>query len=215
MQSGRWATLVAAAQRPKYDAFGQAIGGSRARIDMDYDRGRLIELVRRDAVQFGDFTLASGQKSSVYIDCRQVTLSSAGAALIGAGVIELLLAAGEPVDAVGGLTLGADPIVAATLVEADRRRLNLRGFLVRKEAKHHGTGKRIEGPIRSGDRVAIVEDVSTTGASAMAAIEAVESIGCRVECVIAVLDRLAGAAQHFTETGYRFVSLLTLTDLGL
>lgn len=180
---------------------------------MNYNRARLLELVRRDALRFGDFTLASGVKSHFYIDCRNVTLSAEGAALIGAGVLEAL--AEEDIDAVGGMTIGADPIVAAALVRAGLVDRPLRGFLVRKEAKEHGTGKQIEGPVRVGDRVAIVEDVSTTGGSCQRAIDAARAAGCDVVHVVAVLDRQQGAREVFEKQGIRFSPLLTLADLGL
>src|SRR5262245_4871441 len=113
-----------------------------------YDRGRLIALLQRDALRTGTFTLASGRTSHYYVDGRKVTLSAEGAALIGAGVLDLLAAHPE-VAAVGGLTLGADPIVGATLAAAGAGGMpGLRGFLVRKEAKGHGTGQLVEGPLQ-------------------------------------------------------------------
>lgn len=179
----------------------------------NYDRDKLIELIRSEAIEFGEFTLASGQKSPYYIDCRRVTLCSAGASLIAAGILKLLDQ--EPFDAIGGLTLGADPIVGAVLRAAADCGRDLRGFLVRKEAKGHGTGKRIEGPLRAGDRVVIVEDVTTTGGSALQAIEAVESAGACVVRIVAVLDRLAGARDAFAAKRVPFSTLLTIRDLGL
>lgn len=178
-----------------------------------YSKNGLVDLVRRDALAFGDFTLASGQKSSYYIDCRNVTLSAEGAALIGQGVLEALR--GVDFDAIGGMTLGADPILAAALTIAGQQHRPLRGFIVRKEAKGHGTGKQVEGPLRSGDRAVIVEDVATTGGSAMKAIDAVEAAGATVVHVVAVLDRLSGAAEAFASRGVPFSSLLTIRDLGL
>ena len=180
---------------------------------MDYDRRRLIELVKRDALQFGEFTLASGQKSHFYIDCRNVTLSAEGSALVGAGLLELF--GDGDIDAVGGLTMGADPVLSAVLTMAGIQGKDLRGFIVRKEAKGHGVGKLVEGPIRSGDRVAVVEDVTTTGASALQAVAAVEALGAQTVLVATVLDRLAGAKQLFAEKGLRFESLLTLDDLDI
>lgn len=181
---------------------------------MAYDKQALADLVRREAVAFGDFTLASGAKSSYYIDCRKVTLSAAGAALIGAGVLELLRD-GPAIDAVGGMSIGADPILAAALTLAGLEGRPLRGFIVRKEAKGHGMGKQVEGPIQPGDRCVIVEDVVTTGGSSFKAIDAVEATGAKVVRVIAVLDRLAGGAETFAAKGIPFQSLLTLKDLGL
>src|SRR5207302_4056609 len=132
-------------------------------LAITYDRQRLIALLERDALRRGTFRLASGRTSHYYVDGRKLTLSSEGAALIGAGVLEQLASRPE-VQAVGGLTLGADPIVGATLaVAALHGRDRLRGFLVRKEAKTHGTGNRIEGPLEPGSIVAVVDDVATTG----------------------------------------------------
>ena len=184
-------------------------------MDAGYDRGRLIELLRREALRLGSFTLASGRSSHYYVDGRRVTLSAAGAALVGAGVLDLLDDL-PGVAAVGGLTLGADPIVGATLAVAGARgREDLRGFLVRKEAKGHGTGKLVEGPLEPGMTVVIVDDVVTTGGSSLRAATAVEALGCRVARVIAVLDRLEGAAEAFAAQGLDFRPLLTIRDLGV
>lgn len=180
-----------------------------------YDQGRLIALLRRDALKTGVFTLASGRASHYYVDGRKVTLSAEGAALIGAGVLEIL--GGRPeVAAVGGLTMGADPIVGATLAAAGAGgRPGLRGFLVRKEAKGHGTGQPVEGPLEAGETVAIVDDVATTGGSSLKAVEAVAALGCRIALVIAVLDRLEGAAEAFAARGLEFRALVTIRDLGV
>jgi orotate phosphoribosyltransferase len=180
-----------------------------------YDRERLIALLERDALRRGTFTLASGRSSNYYVDGRNLTLSAEGAVLIGAGVLEQLARRPE-VQAVGGLTLGADPIVGAVLALAPSAGLgHLRGFLVRKEAKTHGTGNLVEGPLEPGSTVAIVDDVATTGGSSLQAAHAVQSMGCKVALVIAVLDRLEGAAANFTARGLPFHSLLTIRDLGI
>lgn len=184
-------------------------------MGVTYDRARLIDLLRRDALRTGNFTLASGRTSHYYVDGRKVTLSAEGAGLIGAGVLEQL--AGLPeIAAIGGLTLGADPIVGATLALAGAHGLSrLRGFLVRKQAKEHGTGQRIEGPLEPGSLVVIVDDVATTGGSSLQAVEAVESVGCQVARVIVVLDRLEGAADAFAARGLDFRALVTIRDLGV
>ncbi len=180
-----------------------------------FDRGRLIALLTRDALRTGEFTLASGRKSHFYVDGRKVTLSAEGACLVASGVLEVL-ADRLDVDAVGGLTMGADPIVGATLALAGSRGLtDLRGFLVRKEAKGHGTGRLIEGPLEPGMTVAIVDDVATTGGSSLKAVEAVEAIGARVSCVIAMLDRLEGAGPLFAGRGIDFHALVSIRDLGV
>lgn len=182
---------------------------------MRYDRDRLLALLKRDALRTGSFTLASGRTSHYYVDGRTVTLSAEGAAVIGSGVLEAL--ADLPgVVAVGGLTMGADPIVGAVLFAAGAgARPGLRGFLVRKETKGHGTGRLVEGPLEPGSVVAIVDDVATTGGSSLRAVEAVEALGCTVARVIAVLDRLEGAAVAFAARGLDFRSLATIRDLGV
>ncbi|QDU63611.1 Orotate phosphoribosyltransferase [Planctomycetes bacterium Pan216] len=176
-------------------------------------RAELIELVNRHAVKHGDFTLASGAKSSYYIDCRKVTLLAAGAKLIGQGMLEFM--AEVDYDAIGGMTLGADPIVGAVITLSAETRPDLKGLLVRKEAKSHGTGQAIEGPLEGNERVVVVEDVTTSGGSAMKAINALREAGCQVVQVLTVLDRNAGATELFEKEGIAFRSLLTLTDLGL
>ena len=127
------------------------------------------------------------------------------------------LAAHHPeVTAVGGLTMGADPIVGATLaLAASRGRGDLRGFLVRKEAKGHGTGRLVEGPIEGREVVAILDDVATTGGSSLQAVAAVEAMGATVACVVVVLDRLEGAAEAFADRGLPFHALTTIRDLGV
>lgn len=184
-------------------------------MGVDYDRERLIDLLKRDALRTGTFTLASGRTSHYYVDGRKVTLSSEGAATIGAGVLATL-AEWPDVTAVGGLTLGADPIVGAALASAGARgRADLRGFLVRKEAKAHGTGQLVEGPVGAGETVAIVDDVATTGGSSLQAVSAVEALGCKVAVVIVVLDRLEGAGAAFVARGLEFRPLVTIRDLGV
>ena len=140
------------------------------------------------AVKTGEFTLTSGKKSSFYVDCRKVTLHPQGAKLIGKIILEKVK--DIKVDAIGGLTLGADPITSAVVALSD-----IPGFIVRKKAKEHGTQQQIEGIIKKGWNVVIVEDVATTGASALQAIQAAEAAGAKVVKVIAVVDREEGAAK--------------------
>jgi orotate phosphoribosyltransferase len=182
----------------------------------EVNRGRLVELLKRDALRLGQFTLASGRTSHYYIDGRKVTLGAEGAGLIGEAVCDLILAHESAIAAVGGLTLGADPIVGATLAKAaERGRPDLRGFLVRKQTKTHGTGNLVEGPVEPGSLVAIVDDVATTGGSSLLAVDALTAMGCRVALVVVVLDRLEGAAEAFARRGLEFRSLLTIRDLGV
>ncbi len=180
-----------------------------------YDRKRLIDLLKRDALRTGTFTLTSGRTSHFYVDGRKVTLSAEGAATIGAGMLDALSDL-PGLDAVGGLTMGADPIVGAILAAAGARGgSNLRGFLVRQEAKGHGTGRLVEGPIEPGMVVAIVDDVATTGGSSLRAVEAVRALGCTVARVVVVLDRLEGAAFAFAGHHLDFRALSTIRDLGV
>lgn len=178
-----------------------------------YDRQQLIELIRQQALQFGQFTLASGKKASYYLDCRKVTLDARGATLVAAGMLELL--ADDLPDLVGGMAIGADPITAAILTLAGTRDLPLRGIIVRKESKAHGTGKFVEGPFKSGESVVIVEDVVTTGGSSLLAIERCEAVGLKVERVLAIVDRLEGGKEAFANRGYELTTLLTIEDFGI
>ena len=184
-------------------------------MSASFDRNALISLLKRDSLRVGQFTLASGRSSHYYVDGRRVTLSAEGARLIGAGVMELLKNYPD-VQAVGVLTMGADPIVGATLALASSfGRSELRGFLVRKEAKDHGTGKLVEGPLEPGMTVVVVDDVATTGGSSLKAVEAVQAMGCKVACVIAVLDRLEGATANFAKVNLPLHTLCTIKDLGV
>lgn len=178
-----------------------------------YDKQVLIDLVREKALKFGEFTLASGKKASFYLDGKQITLDSHGAKLIAEGILELL--GPRLPSAVGGMAIGADPITAAVITMAGVRGLPLKGFLVRKEAKGHGTDRYVEGPVSPGDDVVIVEDVVTTGGSSLLAIERVEAFGLKVRRVVAIIDRLAGGAEAFRAKGYELSSLLTIRDLGI
>jgi orotate phosphoribosyltransferase len=178
-----------------------------------YDREALQQLIRAKALKFGDFTLASGKKASYYLDCRQITLNAQGAKLVGEGMLELL--AGDLPDLVGGMAIGADPITAAILTLAGIKGLPLRGVMVRKEAKQHGTRKLVEGPFKSGESIVIVEDVVTTGGSSLLAIERCEEVGLKVQRVLAIIDRLEGGCGAFAARGYELTTLFTIEDFGI
>jgi orotate phosphoribosyltransferase len=182
---------------------------------MTYDRDALIKLIRAESLRLGDFTLASGKKASYYLDCRNITLHPIGANLIGEGMLEAMRAAGPLPDAVGGMAIGADPITAAIVTLAGQQGLPLKGFMVRKEPKGHGTGKQIEGPIAPGQRVVIVEDVITSGGSALKAVEVAIDFGLKVERVIAIIDRLAGGEAAFGAKGIPLTTLTTIRDFGI
>lgn len=178
-----------------------------------YDKSELIELIKQHALQFGDFTLASGKKASFYLDCRKLTLHPKGANQIGAGMLELL--GSETPNAVGGMAIGADPISAATITLAGQRDIDLLGFIVRKEAKQHGTGRQVEGPVESGMTAVIVEDVVTSGGSALKAVEAVREFGLKVDKIQAVVDRLEGGREAIEAAGLQLETLATIEDLGI
>ena len=182
---------------------------------MSYDRDALLDLIRTEALQRGEFTLASGKTASYYLDCRQITLHPQGANLIGAGMLEVMQQSGGMPDAVGGMAIGADPITASIVTLAGQRDLSLNGFMVRKEAKGHGTGKQVEGPVRSGQRVVIVEDVITSGGSALKAVDAAEAFGLKVQYVIGIIDRLAGGEKAFAQRGLELKVLSTIRDFGI
>ena len=150
-----------------------------------YDRDGLIELFKQRALKFGDFTLVSGKKSSYYLDGKQITLHS------------------------------TDPIIGGVLTVAAERGQSLDGFLVRKEAKGHGTNKYVEGPVAPTAKVVIIDDVVTTGGSSLLAVDRVVEFGCEVVQVVGICDRLQGGAANFAARDLPFKSLLTVEDLGV
>lgn len=174
---------------------------------------RLIALLAEKSVLLGEFTLASGRRSDFYIDARLSTMSPEGLRLIGESGRDALAGSGWNVDAVGGLTMGADPIAyAIAYASADSGR-PLRAFAVRKEPKLHGTGKRVEGPFRKGDIVAVIEDVITSGGSALSAIDAVQEEGGTVAGVLALLDREEGGVERIAARGVRVIALTSASDV--
>jgi len=183
-----------------------------AKFEPKAAKARLLQLVRERAYKDGiDITLASGKKSTFYINGKKVTLHPEGLWLIARLLLERLRQHPE-VTAVGGLTLGADPIASAVAALSHETGQNLKAFLVRKEAKGHGTGSRIEGDLERGEKVAIVEDTVTTGASARKAIEAVVEVGAVPVLVLAIADREDPDADAFRRE-FEVVRLLTLTEI--
>ncbi|MGI9043203.1 MAG: orotate phosphoribosyltransferase [Gemmatimonadaceae bacterium] len=179
------------------------------------DTERLKELLIERSVKTGTFILASGKSSTYYIDARLTTMSPEGMAVIGRLGLDRLKAEKWRPDSVGGLTLGADPVAYAISHTSASTSRPLRAFTVRKEAKTHGTAKRVEGPFATGDRVAVVEDVITTGKSALDAAAAVEEAGGHIVGILAVVDRLEGGRQALEQRGYRVISLTTIEELGI
>lgn len=175
---------------------------------------RLLQLaLERGAIRYGDFTLSSGRKSSYYFDGRLLSLDPEGAYLLGHALLPLLNDAG--VEAVGGPTLGADPIVTAVATASWQQGTPMPAFIVRKEAKGYGMGQMIEGPLPpAGASVAIVDDACTTGGSLFHAIDAAEEAGYKVGLALAALDRNEGGSDAIRERGYQFASLLTAGEDG-
>lgn len=180
-------------------------------MDLVSARLRLLEIVRKKAYKEGKFTLASGKTSDFYLDCRLVTLDPEGLALFSRLVCAEL--GDAKAVAVGGLTLGADPIAAGVALMSHLLGRPLRAFIVRKEQKQHGTAKEIEGELGAGDRAAIVDDVMTSGGSVKLAIAAVERAGAKVAKVVCLVDRQEGGSDELRSKGYDFKALYTLKDI--
>ncbi|HSL69480.1 MAG TPA: orotate phosphoribosyltransferase [Longimicrobiales bacterium] len=177
------------------------------------ERNRLLELLAERSLRRGDFVLASGKRSPSYIDARLTTMSGTGQQLIGELGWAALTEAGWKPRAIGGLTLGADPVAYAIAHVSARHGQELDAFTVRKEAKTHGTGKLIEGVFQSGWPVVIVEDVITTGESAVRALQAVRAAGASVLGVLAVVDREEGGSERLQAEGVSVRSLARVSEL--
>lgn len=177
------------------------------------DRDQLIDQVKNLAIVHGRVTLASGKEADYYVDMRRVTLDGVASPLVGRVMRDLV--ADWDFDAVGGLTLGADPVATAMLHAAAAEGGRLDVFVVRKEAKAHGMQRRIEGTEVKGRRVLVVEDTSTTGGSALTAVDAVREAGGEVVGVAVVVDRNTGAAEKVAEAGLPYKYAIGLDDLGL
>ena len=174
-------------------------------------RSALLQQIKDKAVVHGKVTLSSGLEADFYIDLRRITLDGEAAPL--AGLVMLDLAAELDFDAVGGLTLGADPVAGAMLHAAAARGQRLDSFVVRKATKTHGMQRRIEGPDIKGRRVLVVEDTSTTGGSPLTAVEAAREAGAEVVAVAVIVDR--GARATVEEAGLPYLAAYSLDDLGL
>ena len=180
---------------------------------MTSHRQQLAVLLRRKSLVRGDFTLSSGKKSSYYLDCKLTTLDPEGALLTGYCLLELLDEMGLKPDAIGGLSMGADPLVTAVGVVSALEKRPLAGFLVRKEAKKHGRQRQIEGLENPfGKKVVIVDEVCTTGGSTQEAIDAAEREGCQVIAVISLVDREEGGSDRL-RAKYNYRSIFTAREL--
>ena len=173
----------------------------------------LVQLLASKSARRGEFTLASGRASTLYIDARLTTMSPEGLALIGTLGLRALAHIGWEVDAIGGLTLGADPIAYAISYASAATTRPVRAFTVRKEAKAHGLGRLIEGPFHAGDRVAVIEDVITTGASALRAAKAIADAGGRIAGVLALVDREEGGREALEMEGFQVLALTSASDI--
>lgn len=177
-------------------------------------RRRLIEHISADAVFHGNFTLTSGKQASYYVDLRRVSLDHRVAPLIGQVMLDLIADVPD-VAAVGGMTMGADPIAAAILHQGAAQGVAYDAFVVRKEPKDHGRGRQVEGPELEGKRVIVLEDTSTTGGSPLSAIDALKKVGAEIAAVAVVVDRDTGAREKIEAAGYPYLAAIGLEDLGL
>ncbi len=176
-------------------------------------RNRLLQLLLDRSFRVGDFTLASGQKSRYYIDCRTTTTHAEGQFLVGRLGLAALEEAGLSPAVVGGLTMGADPLAYAIAHASWVAGRPIHAFSVRKEAKAHGTGRQIEGCFEPGQQVVVMEDVITSGGSALRACAAVEAAGGKVLAVLALIEREGGGRETIESAGYRVVSLFRVAEL--
>ena len=181
---------------------------------LEAERQNLIELITGEAVFHGDFTLSSGKKATYYVDMRKLTLDHRAAPAIGRIMLDLIKDISD-VAAVGGLTLGADPIANAMMHESVQTDRPIDAFVVRKEPKDHGRGRQIEGAEVAGKRVVVVEDTSTTGQSPLKAVEALRKAGAEVVAVATIVDRSTGAQAAIEAEGLEWRSAIVLADLGL
>jgi orotate phosphoribosyltransferase len=178
------------------------------------EKERLLKILKTLSYEEGDFTLTSGKKSTFYIDAKETTLNPEGLYLVGA-IMHRMVREIPEIDAVGGVSIGGDPLVCATLLSAFQAKDPLLGFLIRKEPKGHGTNLWIEGGknLRKGMNVMILEDVVTTGGSSLKAIDVTRKDGYRVKGIVALLDRLDGGKEAIESKGYIFSSIFNLKDL--
>ena len=188
--------------------------GSGLELGLNTEGARRIREIASEVGAFlrGEFTLTSGKKSNYYFDGKKVTLSPEGAYQVGKVIFDQL--AGVGIDAVGGVPVGAYPMVAAVALVSHLEGKPIPAFMVREETKEHGTKRKIEGHLKEGSRVALVDDVITTGGSLLRAIEAVEMAKCKVVKVVALVDRHEGGSDRLKEEGYDFSAILHLYPAG-
>jgi orotate phosphoribosyltransferase len=174
---------------------------------------KLADLLKKDALKKGHFVLSSGKTSNYYLDGRVITLTPEGAYLAASIILQYI---GKEIDALGGPTLGADPIVGAVAALSHINKVPLKTFIVRKAAKEHGTQRRIEGPaLQKGEKAILVDDVATTGKALIEAKEALDEIGVKADTAIVIVDRCEGAAENLARAGLKLESIFKIGELGV
>ncbi|MDD5561947.1 MAG: orotate phosphoribosyltransferase [Candidatus Omnitrophica bacterium] len=177
-------------------------------------KARLLDLLNKEALKRGKFVLSSGKESNYYLDGRVITLTPEGAYLVAAIILDMIK--GEALDAVGGPTLGADPIVGALAALSYIDGCPVKTFIVRKQAKEHGRQRQVEGPeLKKGARVILVDDVATSGKAILEAKLALDKIGVKAEKAIVIVDRSEGAVDNLAKAGLKLESIFKLADFGL
>ena len=184
------------------------------KLDLVQLKEKLFNLLNQEALKRGKFVLSSGKESNYYLDGRVITLSPQGAYLVASIILEMLK--GEVLDAIGGPTLGADPIVGALAALSYINKQPIKTFIVRKQAKEHGTLQQIEGPaLKNGDRVILVDDVATSGKAILEAKQALDKIGVIAKKAIVIVDRNQGATENLAKAGLKLESIFKIADFGL
>ena len=177
-------------------------------------KAQLFTLLNKEALKRGDFILSSGKTSNYYLDGRVITLTPEGAYLVANIMLELFK--DKKIDALGGPTLGADPIVGAVALLSHIKNIPLKTFIVRKAAKEHGLSRQVEGPeLKKGSRVILVDDVATTGKALIEAKFALDKLGVVADTAIVIVDRCEGAAENLKQEGLKLESIFTIKDFGL
>ena len=174
---------------------------------------RLFDLIKKNALIFGKFTLASGEESNYYFDIKKAIFEPETIDLIATAILDYLK--DEDFDFLGGMEVGAIPLVAAAVLKSSKEGRPINGFFVRKKLKEHGTRKRVEGWLEEDSKVILLEDVTTSGSSVMEAISTVEEMGCTVKKVITIVDREKGAGERFKSRGIDFYAIFKKSDFGI
>jgi orotate phosphoribosyltransferase len=177
-------------------------------------KAQLFTLLNKEALKRGDFVLSSGKTSKYYLDGRVITLTPEGAYLVASILLELFK--DKKIDALGGPTLGADPIVGAVALLSHIKNIPIKTFIVRKAAKEHGTARQVEGPeLKKGSRVILVDDVATTGKALIEAKLVLDKLGVAADTAIVIVDRCEGAKENLAKEGLKLESIFTIKDFGL